>query len=208
MKKVTLFLASSAELKLERERFEIEIYRKSKALFDQGIFLHLEIWEDHTARMALDGTQNAYNERIKFSDIFVLLAHTKLGIYTAEEFEAAFGQFQATEKPFIFAYFKALQDHTADSSLVAFQNMLRSLNHFYARFSTVDDLWNQFNKELDRLISTDFREFIPRKTGRNPKEDHASIVGDKNVTISNVHGSTINVQIDSKEKQAGENPAT
>ena len=55
MKKITLFLASSAELKPEREQFEIEIYRKCKAWFDRDIFLHLDVWEDLSARMAAEG---------------------------------------------------------------------------------------------------------------------------------------------------------
>ncbi|MCK7480153.1 MAG: hypothetical protein M0C28_24935 [Candidatus Moduliflexus flocculans] len=35
-----------------------------------------------------------------------MLFFTKVGQYTAEEFETAFGQFKATRKPFIFTYFK------------------------------------------------------------------------------------------------------
>ncbi len=51
MQKVTLFLASSSELKADRDQFEIFIYRKCKAWFDRGIFLHLDIWEDFLAAM-------------------------------------------------------------------------------------------------------------------------------------------------------------
>ena len=106
MKKVKIFLASSAELKEERQLFEIEIYRKCKAWFEKGIFLHLEIWEDMSAKMSASGrSQSDYNEVIKECDILILLAYTKVGIYTAEEFEVAHGQFRKTEKPFIFTYF-------------------------------------------------------------------------------------------------------
>ena len=38
MRKIQIFLASSNELKAEREKFEIEIYRKSKAWFDRSLF--------------------------------------------------------------------------------------------------------------------------------------------------------------------------
>ncbi|NEQ98007.1 MAG: hypothetical protein F6K30_15030 [Cyanothece sp. SIO2G6] len=55
MKKIKLFLASSSELKADREQFEIFIYRKCKAWFDRGIFLHLEIWEDFLDAMAAAG---------------------------------------------------------------------------------------------------------------------------------------------------------
>jgi hypothetical protein len=50
MKKIIIFLASSFELKAEREQFEIEIYRKCKAWYDKGIFLHLDIWVDVVMR--------------------------------------------------------------------------------------------------------------------------------------------------------------
>ena len=44
MKKIKIFLASSNELNPEREKFEIEIYRKCKAWNDKGVFLHLDIF--------------------------------------------------------------------------------------------------------------------------------------------------------------------
>jgi hypothetical protein len=98
MKKITLFLASSAELNAEREQFELEIYRKCKAWFDRGIFLHLDIWEDLSARMAVDGSQSEYNLKVQAADLFILLVYSKVGMYTGEEFEKAFGQFKANSK--------------------------------------------------------------------------------------------------------------
>ena len=157
MKKIKIFLASSFELKPERERFEIEIYRKCKAWIDKGIFLHLDIWEDLTARMAAGGSQSAYNEHVRSADIFILLAWTKVGMYTGEEFEQAFGTFQSTKKPFLFTYFKKPEGETQDS-LAEFHQKLKDLNHFYSPFTDANDLWNQFNKELDRLEVADFAE--------------------------------------------------
>ena len=86
MQKIKLFLASSSELKEDREQFEIFIYRKCKAWFDRGIFLHLELWEDFLDAMAPGGFQSEYNTALKDCDIFVLLAFNKVGKYTAEEF--------------------------------------------------------------------------------------------------------------------------
>jgi hypothetical protein len=158
MKKIKIFLASSNELKSEREQFEIEIYRKCKSWFDKGIFLHLDIWEDMSARLSLTGSQSEYNKLIKNADLFVFLAYSKVGIYTAEEFEQAFGQFKTTQKPFIFTYFKTSVYN--DDSLADFKRKLTELKHFYANFNDINDLWNQFNKELDRLETSDFTENI------------------------------------------------
>jgi hypothetical protein len=85
------FPASSFEFKPERDRFEIEIYRK--ALFDKGVFLHLDIWKDLSAHMSLTGSQSEYNKFVKEADLFVFMAYSKVWMYTEEEFEQAFGQF-------------------------------------------------------------------------------------------------------------------
>lgn len=157
MHKIKIFLASSNELKPERDQFEIEIYRKCKSWFEKGIFLHLDIWEDMSARMSLAGSQSEYNKFVKDADLFVFLAFSKVGMYTEEEFENAFGQFKSTQKPFIFTYFKTPPDNAHDS-LADFKKKLSELHHFYANFNDSNDLWNQFNKELERLEAEGFKE--------------------------------------------------
>lgn len=99
-------MASSKELLVDRERFEQEVYRKAKMWIDKGVFLHLHIWEDLSSRMSGTRSQDEYNKLVAGSDLFVLLADTKVGMYTKEEFEKAFGEFKSTQKPFIFIYFK------------------------------------------------------------------------------------------------------
>jgi len=157
MKIIKIFLASSKELNPERERFEIEIYRKCKSWINKDIFLHLDIWEDLSARMSENGSQSEYNKYVKKADLFVFLAYSKVGMYTEEEFEHAFGQFKSTHKPFIFTYFKTPPNNTQDS-LADFKKKLSDLKHFYSNFSDFNDLWYQFNRELDRLELDGFKE--------------------------------------------------
>jgi hypothetical protein len=166
MKKIKIFLASSNELVDERLRFEIEIYRKCKVWIDEGIFLHLDVWEDLSTCMFANGSQSEYNEFVKSADLFVLLAYTKVGIYTAEEFENAIGQFKATQKPFIFTYFKTIPINSVNNtpeieSLQSFKQKLIELKHFYTNFKDFYHLWNQFNKELERLVKVDFVKHEP-----------------------------------------------
>jgi len=78
-------------------------------------------------------------------------------MYTEEEFETAFGAFKSTKKPFIFTYFKNIESG-ADQSLEDFKNKLKELKHFYSSYSDFDNLWNQFNKELDRLLLDNFEK--------------------------------------------------
>lgn len=177
MRKIKIFLASSKELKSERESFEIEINRKNKLWLDRRVFFHLDIWEDFSARMSTSRLQDEYNKRIKNSDIFVLVAYSKVGMYTDEEFETAFGSFQKTKKPFIFTYFKDIDTEQAES-LIKFKNKLAELGHFYSSYSNFDNLWNQFNKELDRLYVDDFEI-------NNQQNNQIFIVDNQGATIKN-----------------------
>ncbi len=101
-----IFLASSAELRDDRREFEIFIDRKNKAWVSQGVFLELVLWEDFLDALSPTRLQDEYNRAIRDCDVFVMLFFTKVGRYTEEEFETAVGQFKATDKPFIFTYFR------------------------------------------------------------------------------------------------------
>ena len=89
MKTIRLFLASSSELKDDREQFEIFINRKNKELHTKGIFLELIVWEDFLDAISQSRLQDEYNKAIIGCDIFVMLFCTKVGKYTYEEFEKA-----------------------------------------------------------------------------------------------------------------------
>ena len=184
MQKIKIFLASSNELKAERDQFEIEIYRKCKAWFDKNIFLHLNIWEDMSARMSLTGSQSEYNKFVKDADLFVLLAYSKMGMYTDEEFENAFGEFKSSHKPFIFTYFKTPPANAADS-LAGFKKKLSDLGHFYSVFNDSNDLWNQFNKELDRLDADGFTE--NKRPGNNDGAKTINQTAEKIYNIDNMN---------------------
>jgi len=161
MRKIKLFLASSAELKADREQFEIFIYRRCKAWFEQGLFLHLDIWEDFLDAMSPGGLQSEYNHVIKDCDIFVMLVHNKVGPYTAEEFGEAFGQFSKTQKPFIFTYFRqpvTTTDPEALTSLAAFEAELKRLKHYKTPYQNIAELREHFGNQLDKLAATKFVE--------------------------------------------------
>jgi hypothetical protein len=159
-----IFLASSSELIEDRKEFEILINRKNKAWVEQGVFLELIVWEDFLDAMARTRLQNEYNKAIRECDVFVMLFFTNAGQYTAEEFETAFKQFQATNKPFIFTYFKDapvstgsanLQDLT---SLLAFKEKLAALGHFHTAYKNIEGLQLHFLQQLDKLAANGFIE--------------------------------------------------
>lgn len=178
MKKINLFLASSSGLKADREQFEIFIYRRCKAWFERGIFLHLDVWEDFLDAMSPDGLQREYNKAVQASDIFVLLVQNKVGKYTAEEFGEALGQFSSTQKPFIFTYFKppTTTDREDLQSLWAFEDELKRLGHYKTPYNSIEGLREHFGNQLDKLAANEFIEVAlvasaeaPGKAAQGPK---------------------------------------
>lgn len=157
---IRVFLASSAELKPDREAFEQFINRRNKEWRPRGVFLHLDIWEDLSAAMSPTRSQDEYNREIDRCDIFVVLFWTKVGRYTAEEFERAHGRFKgdggSAGAPTIFTYLRttpARAGREETQSLWTFQDRLAELKHFPAEYDTVDKLQLEFGRELDRLVS-------------------------------------------------------
>ena len=167
MKKQKIFLASSSELKEDRDQFEIFIGRKNKELVGKGVFLELVMWEDFLDAVSRTRLQDEYNKAILDSDLFVMLFFTKVGKYTEEEFEKAFKQFKATNKPFIFTYFKDAPISTGDLnddvlSLIQFKKKLSLLGHFYTPYKNIDELKFKFDQQLNKLKDED--KDNPRET--------------------------------------------
>jgi hypothetical protein len=164
-----IFLASSAELKEDREQFEIFISRKNKEWIEKGVFLHLIVWEDFLDALSQTRLQDEYNKAIRECEIFVMLFCTKVGQYTEEEFETAFGQFKSTHKPFIFTYFKDAEISTGSAnkrdlmSLWVFQEKLDKLGHFYTVYKNIDELKFKFNQQLEKLAANGFIELKPNQ---------------------------------------------
>jgi hypothetical protein len=99
-------------------------------------------------------------------DIFVMLFWTKVGPFTDEEFEAAFGQFEKKGKPFVFTYFKT-EPISVDNdgmradlaSLWKFQDKLKSLGHYQSKYTNIDNLKVQLGRQLDKLSESGFTSF-------------------------------------------------
>ena len=156
-KNIKIFLASSAELKEEREQFEIFIHRENQRLYENGIFIKLELWEDFIDAMSKTRLQDEYNTVVKNSDIFVSLFFTKVGKYTLEEFETAFGQFKKTGKPLVYTYFKDAPINAEEitdefQSRLDFRKKLEDLGHFRTIYKNIDDLKFQFKSQLEKVI--------------------------------------------------------
>jgi hypothetical protein len=156
---VKIFLASSLELKGDRDKFEQLIYRETKNKYiKQGIFLELVMWEDFIDAMSQTRLQDEYNKVIAECDIFVMLFFSKVGKYTEEEFETAFKTFKENNKPQIYTYFKNVPNNFGEikqeqiMSLFNFKNKLNNLGHFVTEYSDINDLKYQFSDQLNKIL--------------------------------------------------------
>jgi hypothetical protein len=153
MKKVRIFLASSAELDQDKLQVEIFISRKNKDWHGKRLFLELTTWKDFISAVTAERTQNEYNRYITNSDISIFLFHTRLGRYTKEEFDTAHNAFLACDgkikKPRIYTYFKT--DQNENPEITAFRNYIDSLDHFYDTYENMDELFVKINRQLEKL---------------------------------------------------------
>ncbi len=135
LKIIKIFLASSSELKDDRDQFEIFIRRENDNLHENGIYLKLVRGENFVDAMSPTRLQDEYNKAAQGCDIFVSLFHTKVGKYTKEEFLKALETFQANGKPLIYTYFnqKKVTISRDNVSVIDFQDELSKLGHYFTR---------------------------------------------------------------------------
>ena len=158
MKTIKIFLASSYELKAERDDFELWLRQQTDHYLEQGIYFKVVRWENFLDAMSATRKQDDYNAAVRDSDIFLSLFATKTGKYTEEEFTVAHDYFKQTGRPFIYTFFKdasvstASIDKAAMKSLWAFQEKLDQLGHFYTTFISIEDLKLRFSEQLKLLL--------------------------------------------------------
>jgi hypothetical protein len=159
MKTINIFLASSQELKDDRKEFQIRISQLNKTWIKKQIYLQLNVWEDFLDAMSQTRLQDEYNKTIRDCDIFVMLFFTKVGMYTGEEFEVAFGNFRQHGKPAIYTYFRNAPVNYGDIieadflSVQAFKKKLNTLGHFYTVYASIDQLKLSLTDQLEKLLN-------------------------------------------------------
>ena len=154
IKEITIFLASSEELKGDRREFEILISRENDELIKQGIRIKLVIWENFIDCMSQTRLQDEYNKAAINSDIFVSLFWTKVGKYTKEEFSKAYAHFKEKKKPLIYVFFSNANVHPDidNSSRLKFDKELRKLGHYSTHYENIYDLKYQFKMQLHKIL--------------------------------------------------------
>ena len=153
---IKIFLASSSELKEDRDAFDLYFRQQNDRLRKQGIYLEIVRWENFLDAMSETRLQDEYNKEVKACDIFVSLFFSKTGKYTEEEFDTAHKQFLNTKKPLIYTFFKNAPLNSGDIedeiiSLLNFKKKLATLGHFYTSYDNIEHLKRQFSDQLEKL---------------------------------------------------------
>jgi len=158
MKTVKIFIASSSELKEDREQFRLFISQQNDLLHTKGIYLQLVQWENFLDAISDTRLQDEYNKAISDCDIVLCLFFTKVGKFSAEEFDTAYQVFKDKGKPKIWTYFKNAQINTGSitdeiNTLLAFKKKISGLGHFYTEYTNIDNLKNKYREQLDFFLS-------------------------------------------------------
>ena len=157
LKTIKIFIASSSELKADREEFRNFISVENERLIEQGTYLQIVQWEYFLDAISDTRLQSEYNKAIRESDIVLCLFFTKVGKYTAEEFDTAYQVFKETGKPLIWTYFKDAPINAGAiteefSTLIAFKKKIGELGHFHTVYNNIDNLKYQFRNQLDKIL--------------------------------------------------------
>ncbi|TXD81411.1 hypothetical protein ESY86_18030 [Subsaximicrobium wynnwilliamsii] len=157
MKTIRIFIASSSELKDDRDQFRKFISMENDRLHTKGVYLEIVQWENFLDAISDTRLQDEYNNAISNCDIVLCLFFTKVGKYSSEEFDTAYQVFKDKGKPKIWTYFKDAQINTGSitdeiNTLLAFKKKIGSLGHFYTKYTNIDNLINQYRSQLDKYL--------------------------------------------------------
>jgi hypothetical protein len=146
MKTIKVFLASSDELKDERQKFGNLIRQLDDIFIKRGIHIQLLMWEDMDPSYNNCRKQDEYNAWIRESQIFVALFYTRAGQYTLEELEVARTENSRRQEPKLMIYCRSLQTgEVEEQDLLEFKQTLeKQLGHFWGNYATTDKLHLDF----------------------------------------------------------------
>ncbi len=155
---VKIFLASSTELREERDALELYLRQLNDDLQGENRYLKVVRWENFLDAVSTTSKLDDYNRAIKDCDIFLSLFATKTGKYTNEAFNVAHQQFKATGRPWIFTFFRETELNAAAvnradlQSLWAFQDQLKEIGHFWTNYKNTADLQLRVMQQLKRYF--------------------------------------------------------
>ena len=153
MKTIKIFLASSEELKPEREMMASLANSLNTVLEKQGIQVIAVEWENLDASMGPLHKQEDYNIKLKECEMCMVLYWTKFGMYTKTELDTAFNELNMGNNPRkVYVYFK--ESDNPSEELKAFRDSFPTkYGHFYTPFANFDTLKAHFLLQFMEYLS-------------------------------------------------------
>ena len=144
MKTIKVFLASSEELRPERDMMASLANSLNTVLEPQGIQVIVVEWENLDASMGVLHKQEDYNEKLRGCELCIVLYWTKFGIYTKTELDIAYNELLAGNNPKkLYVYFKTCSEATEE--LKEFKDSFPTkYGHFFTSFENSDTLKAHF----------------------------------------------------------------
>ena len=151
MKKIKIFLASSIR-EFQKERIAIgDLIRQiQNDVIDDGIRIDLFMCEFEDNSMSLGRMQERYNDKLRKSDIFIMLIGKKAGRYTKEEYDIS--KEKSSMKRYIL-----FQDIESDNSVKDFKEILKNdyntgINHIIYNFKNEKELLNSIQEIISNVL--------------------------------------------------------
>lgn len=154
MKTIDLFMASSAELKLERLELVDLLQDLSEETEERGIRLKPVLWEFMDSSMRAERKEDEYLERLRQCEICLVLFWRTLGEYTVEELDVAVAEMQAGRNPKqVLLLFKEPADGISPELLVFKEKRSKIYpNILYRVFTNTKALREEVNQLLTSIF--------------------------------------------------------
>ena len=186
-----IFLASSGELKKERNEIALFIGQENKRLVKQDIFLELVIWEELVHSFKGERIQDYFNEEMLKCNIVIALFYKKIGQFTKEEFKiACMNLNKGKNLKQLFVFFKKANippsDITKDvMDVFKLQDEIEKAEQIYDSFISTQDLILKLKRQLDLVIPNEIergKQKPLKQTEKIINNSQVGIIGD-NATI-------------------------
>lgn len=153
---INIFLASSDELKNDRNSFHSFIATLDDIYESRGIRIKLKRWEDFSAFCTGERTQDEYNKVVRASDMCIAMFHRKAGKFTIEEFHQALDEYKSNKKhPKTYVYARVLiEGETEEQELTDFKKELfEKMGHYWCNYATDDSMKLHFVMQFERYVT-------------------------------------------------------
>lgn len=155
MPDIKIFLASSEELKKERNIFSGTLFTLNNLYRSKGYYFDLVKWEYLDSSMGNDRKQDEYNRELKSCEIVFAVFWHKFGDYTNEEFQIALKGLREECLPnLVVVMFKNSSDPIEDN-LAEFKKSLKTEEGLkILEFNTEEEFSSQASSMIDSYVES------------------------------------------------------